>query len=356
MRGQQSTWRVVRATSFRDLRGQSVALTYDDSGIGITASTTPAALTVPWRHCRIRLTRRSSTWEMAISDTPWGELTLTTFRPAISANDVAFWEAHGVVWIRWRWTRLSAASVAFAAVSYAGLSVFMTHHSVSRITERSLPTLADVPFAAQVDDATSGLSGVMYPSHRIFTNDTAQRRTMNQLIAARLLRQHVTCTGVASVRDRIVGRGGPLPAATEYSSVFQSRDVPSFRVGVMTELFSDVTAVSRDARQLSQSGMAECVAATYGRLVMWAESQPGRISSTAALRLPTLSRATVHAARATLHVGDTTREILVALVTYGHFRITIVGVGANPESAESRFAQMVSMVAHKVTGDPVTAA
>lgn len=356
MSSPQSTWRVLRASRFRDLRGQSVTLTYDDGGIGIVASGPPAALTVPWHSCHVRLTRRSSTWEMSISGTPWGEVTLATFRPAVSPKDLEFWESHGVLWSRWRWTRLSAVSVAFAVVSYVGLSILMNFHSVARMSHRSLPTLSDVPFAAHVTDDQSGLSGVMYPPRRIFTNDADQRRTMKQLVAAKLLRQHSTCTGVASSRDRILGRGGPVSAASEYSSVFQSTSDPSFRVGVLTELFGNVAAVRRDGHQLSRSGMTECVAATYGRLVMWGESQSGRVTSTAALNLSTLSRAEVHAARATVLVGDTTQEILVALVTYDHFRVTVVGVGANRESAGSRFSQMVSMVAHKIAGDAVTAA
>lgn len=352
----QSTWRVLRATGFRDLRGQTVTLSYDDNGLGIAATDIPAALDLPWRQCRTRLTRRSNTWELTISSTPWGNVTLTTFRPAISATDLEFWESLGVLWSRWRWSPLSVASVVMASLCYVAISIFMAHHSVTRMAERSLPSLADLPFSGHVDHSVSALAVVTYPPNEIFTRESELRQPTRLLRETNLLGQHAQCTGIPTSRDRIFGLGGPTPAAAGYSSVFQAKSDRTFRTAVFSEVFGRASAVRRDARQLALQGVPECVAATYGRLLMRVDSAKGRVVTTDSLNVATLSRATVHAAHATMSERGKRQEVFVALVTYGRYRVTVMGVGQRRTSDENIFAQMVSTVAQKITGEPVSAA
>jgi hypothetical protein len=351
----QITWRVSRATSYQDLRGHNITLTYDESGLGIASSTTPAALTLPWHRCRTRLIRRSNTWELKIERTPWGDLTLTTFRPAVTADDITYWEARGVAWSRWQWNRIGLASLFVAATSYVGIAVFMENHSVVRVVQRTLPSLTELPFTASVDDPMSPLSMVMAPSNVVIQKGLQLNGPLNELTGP-ILARHAACTGMAASHDRIFGSGGATPAAAVYSSVFQSTRETTFRIGVLSEVFSDVSDVKRDERQFKRTGITECVAATYGRLIFRENGHAGRIVMTHVVTVPALSNATIHAARATVVLAGERSEVYLALITHGHFRVTVVGVGRDRDRDEVFFSQTVATVTHKVTGDPVAAA
>lgn len=353
MSSRQSTWRVTRATNYRDLRGHNVTLTYDERGLGLAVVTPPAALSVAWFRCRTRLTRRSNTWELTIAGTPWGDLTLTTFRPVLTPGDLTFWEAHGVVWSRWRWNRLAAATLVLAVLSYAGIAMFMERHSVVRILQRSQPTAEDFPFAATIDTASSPLSRVMTPANVVMQKGLQLDGPVTKL-PRRVLDHYVACTGIASSRDRVLGKGSVTPAGVVYSSIFRSTSDTTFRVGALSEIFSDASEVRRATRQLERTGVPECVAATYARLVMRAGGQTGRIVGVDPMAMTVLGRASIHAARATIVVAGERSVVYVALVTDGRIRVTVIGSAQH--QSDSLFTQSVATVGRKVSGDAVAAA
>ena len=355
MSSRTSTWRVSRATNFRDVVGSEIVVTYDDSGIGLRSLNNDSALSVPWHTARCRLTRRSSTWELQVRETPWGDLTLTTFRPTVTPNDLAAWEGYGVICSRWRWSRLTALSLVCAIVSYVGISWFMESHGVVRIVERSLLVAKDVPGGATTDTTESPLVDFISPPHAVIRQGIEFTGPVGELRGS-ILSSYVSCTGIPSAQDRLFGRGALAPAAAGFSGVFRPTSNPTFSVGMMSEIYSDRDVLRRATQQIRRSGVLQCVAATYARLVIRASGSSGSITGAHDVPVTTLTGCSVRAARASLIVAGRHSELYVALVTYGRFRVTVLGYGSNDVKTASLFSETVATVSHKLTGAPVATA
>lgn len=347
-------WRVVRTTSFRELHGRDVTVTYDDAGIGISAMDVDAALTIPWGRCRPRLARRSSTWELRLSGTPWGDLTLSTFRPTLTHQDVAEWESRGVLWTRWRWSRAATVTLVASVVAFVGLSVVLAKNDVRAIVQRPLPALRDVPFPAVIDTTNGPLTRILLFPHDVATPHSDDLGPFFALTGP-LQRQHVACTGLAPSRDRIFGRAGATPVAVGFSSLFRSTDDRSFVVGVTSELFARPSDVAREQDQLIRPGMAPCVATTFAKMVFRDRKNFGDVVFAEPLAANYVSRAEVSSSHAVIEWQSRRYEFFVAQISYQRYRVTVTGYGTSRESDENLFRQLVSTVTHSLTNERAAA-
>jgi hypothetical protein len=144
-----TTWRIVAASLAPALRDDTVSLGYDERGITLVTHDEPATLIVPWRGCNLRLTRRSSTWELRMRHTPWGAVTLTAFRPLVPEDVIGALTSRGVVWTRWRWTKLSTAAVLLLGAMFAGMTLYAESESPLTRVARMVPRSTDVGFAVR---------------------------------------------------------------------------------------------------------------------------------------------------------------------------------------------------------------
>ena len=356
MTSRLTIWRIESASLAPALRDDEVTVSYDDRGISLVTHTDPSALIVPWRGCQLRLTRRSTTWELRMRDTPWGTLTLVAFRPQISDEFIEDLESRGVVWVRWRWTKVSTLVVVLLGLTLTAITLYAEAQSPLTRIAKVVPGPNDFgfhviyspespPFAAPKE----GTGFAFMP--RSNQPDIARYVTPSRW--RRLRRAYLACAGTSLQHDALWGTDRVTPEAQITTPTYLSVTNPEFRVAVTATWLRDTNDMRAMQHQLDSRRVVPCMTSTLAKFATGGAI--GKISPARPVTVQSGSTSHVIAAVANTRRDGTPLQLFTAVVTSDHVTATLVVLAPRGADGESRFRSVVSFLAQSIAGQRLAA-
>lgn len=352
-----TTWRIVAASLAPARRGDEVVVAYDDRGISLVTHDDPTTLIVPWRGCELRLTRRSTTWELRMRHTPWGAVTLSAFRPLVPDEVIRALESRGVVWTRWRWTTPSAFAVILLGLAYTGMTLYAASQSPLTRVEKIVPGPHDFGFTVRGVTASIPFTTTPYGAGVAFRPSGTNPDIESYLPAARwrhVRREYVTCAGTSITRDPLWGTDRVLPEAQITTFTYQSTTAPDTFAAVTATWIRDSLDMTAIQRQISTRPVVPCYTSAMAHLTSGEDFRT--LAPARSVAPQVISTANVSAAVATTRRGHHPYQLYTAVVTSQHAMATVVVLTERGNAGEARFRDVLTFLAQSVAGQRPAAA
>ncbi len=345
---------------------EPVTLLLDDAGLTQLAGAPPIAWQTPWSElAEVELVRAGG--RVGLAATVGGVRYLWRRRGTDGFDELAaLVGAHGAVVRRGR-PRVALAVVAAAVLTAsvaAGAVAWLVRHGPSELASArgANLTLADLP-PGWYASSEGVLSYLVPPADKVYTSTTttlpSASTSANRVFeAAASVFQR--CLGVSARRDRVYGAAGQQPDYQVSSPVFESNLAGGGEVASVAQYYRTTTMVRRDTAEMSRAGFGRCFVDSQAALMLGEEGQSTQAPPGAVTWRPHTLLSSVFArggyVRLDVPLLSVSLQLVVAVVTHGHYEVTLDALVPSFERARGLLENLVATIQSRVSTPTARAA
>ncbi len=332
-----------------------VTLLFGEEGLTQLAGIPPVAWQTPWGEIHsLQLTR--SAYVMSLFATVgdvrycWRQRSLSQF-DALSALVVS--RGGSIARRRSRFVVGAVVAVVVVATFAAGFAAWLSSSGANVATQSARAvnlTLRDLPSGWYATN--NGVLSYLVPSGtQVFTSTTTTAPAKNGAYerAAGVFQR---CLNVSNRADRVYGLAGQQPDAQVSSMIFNTNTLGGVELATTAQYYHTSTMVRRDTREMSRPNFGRCFTASSAALI---DAQTGAkiVGSTKATNwrpvtfLRGWSRGGVMAVTVPGVVAPL--QLVTAVVTRGHYEVTLNALVGSFARTESLLASLVNTLEARVS-------
>jgi hypothetical protein len=326
-----------------------VTLLFDHAGMTQLVGEPPTAWQIPWAqmsHVHFVRHRRGMALLATIAGTRyrWSRPRSEQFRA------IAAYLKGGEVNAITKRRRIAPAIIAVLVVLAATSTVIVTSvHTAPSVNEKAAATLAnitgrDLPSSFNVVSGSLLVDLVGKPG-QVFTNQTTTTAPGKNTAWYAITHTFQKCLGVSNATDRMYGAAGQMPDYEVTGTVFQSHDNGGVEVVSTAQYYATTNMVTRDTAEMQRSNFGSC----------FVTSQAGLLDAALGVTMPTkdigstwkpltFAKGFAIGGVAPVSALGVTLQLAVAVVTHGHYEITVAALCTNFQKAASLLNATINTV------------
>ncbi|HEY5266734.1 MAG TPA: hypothetical protein VIJ40_07970 [Acidimicrobiales bacterium] len=312
-----------------------VTLLADETGFTQFAGIPPIAWQTPWSELSsLELVRFSH--QMALFGTAggvrycWRQRSLADYE---QIRSLVLEHGGSVIHRRRRAGVVAVVGVVLVATLAGGIASWANHGNLGAQELADVQgvnlTLKDLPSSWYISSG-SVLSGLVGPTGKVYTSTTVTTTppAKNSAFAkaATLFQQ---CLGVTNKTDRVYGAAGQQADYQVSSPVFDTNALGGIELVSTSQYYRTTTMVKKDTNEMSKKNFGSCLVTSSANLILAGSGVAGTESATSTNWQPTtFTKGWSRGGRVPFSLsGITTKlDLVEALVTHGHYEITMVAL------------------------------
>lgn len=236
---------------------------------------------------------------------------------------------------------LGAFAGSFAAWANRGAS----NAQVIKETRAVNLSLRDLP--AGFSPISNSVLGYLFPTPGqlvTYNNATTTTAPKKNSAWAQIVAGFQRCLGVSNQRDRMYGLAGQMPEYQITSPVFASTSESGIEIASTTQYYATTQMVAQDSAEMRDKNFGSCFATSQAAIVMSAFGLAVPSTNIATSWTPvTFTRGFARGGVATIAVtGSTPVQLAVAVVTRGHYEITVGALVSSFKTADYFLSNVVN--------------
>lgn len=246
---------------------------------------------------------------------------------------------------------IALVSVLIAAAALTGALGGRLHEKLilSTVTElRSINlTIRDLP-GAWTEQASSPLAPLVGPANQVTITKAVTTTSSPAATSpyAQAERSFFSCLPTSNATDRIFGAAGQQPLYQVSSPVFSSTVHGGIQVASSAQYYLDTSMVTKDTAEMARARFGACFANANADLILSAIEGSPQIRSGVAHHVSTFAKGFSVVGEASLpgvaSATVATMHLIVAVVTAGHYEVTMLMIAADYAAVSSLVSNLVN--------------
>jgi len=211
-------------------------------------------------------------------------------------------------------------------------------------------TLKDLPSGSSL--AASSLLSYLFAASSVVTPSTTTTQAPKNSAWYAIQSKFQSCMGVSNENDRVFGLAGQLPKYQVTSKAYGNSSYGGLEVISTSQYYEKTSMVQRDTRQMTSPNFGSCFVAANESILL-SSLHGGKVTVPAGTSWTPLTfvKGWARGGIETLTIPtiSTKLTLVVAVVTSGHYEVTLGGIVTDWPVAEPFFANLVNTLLARAT-------